>query len=85
MDPGLAIGLNVTYSCPDGQVFDSDWFATPRVRLTCQQNGAFDSQDWQEARCVLRKYTCNWWHFINTTIVSFPSHDNRVLRLHYNK
>ena len=55
MDPGLAIGLNVTYSCPDGQVFDSDWFATPQVRLTCQQNGAFDSQDWQEARCVLRK------------------------------
>ena len=55
VDPGLAIGLNVTYSCPDGQVFDSDWFATPRVRLTCRQNGAFDSQDWREARCVLRK------------------------------
>ena len=30
------IGYNLTYSCPEGMVFDHDWFATPFVMLTCQ-------------------------------------------------
>ena len=30
------VGYNLTYVCPDGQVFDHDWFATPFVMMTCQ-------------------------------------------------
>ena len=30
------VSYNLTYVCPDGQVFDHDWFATPGILLTCQ-------------------------------------------------
>ena len=30
------VGYNLTYVCPEGQVFDHDWFATPFVFMTCQ-------------------------------------------------
>ena len=30
------IGYNLTYSCPEGMVFDHDWFATPFVMMTCK-------------------------------------------------
>ena len=30
------VGFNLTYVCPDGQVFNHDWFATPFVMMTCQ-------------------------------------------------
>jgi len=35
-DPAPPVGFNLTYICPEGQVFDRDWFATPFVMLTCQ-------------------------------------------------
>ena len=38
MKPAPGIGFNVTYVCPDGMVFDSDWFAKPFVLMTCQVN-----------------------------------------------
>jgi hypothetical protein len=30
------VGFNLTFSCPDKQVFESDWFARPFVMMTCQ-------------------------------------------------
>ena len=30
------VGFNLTYVCPEGQVFNHDWFATPFVMMTCQ-------------------------------------------------
>ena len=36
MSPAPPIGFNLTYVCPPGEVFDSDWFATPFVLTTCQ-------------------------------------------------
>ena len=30
------VGFNLTYVCPEDQVFDHDWFATPFVMMTCQ-------------------------------------------------
>jgi hypothetical protein len=30
------VGFNLTFSCPDKQVFESDWFAMPFVMMTCQ-------------------------------------------------
>jgi hypothetical protein len=30
------VGFNLTFSCPEGQVFESDWFAMPFVMMTCQ-------------------------------------------------
>ena len=30
------VGNNITYVCPEGQVFNHDWFATPFVMMTCQ-------------------------------------------------
>ena len=33
------VGYNLTYICPEGQVFDHDWFATPFVFMTCQVSG----------------------------------------------
>ena len=30
------VGYNLTYVCPEGQVFDHDWFATPFVTMMCQ-------------------------------------------------
>ena len=30
------VGFNLTYVCPENQVFDHDWFATPFVMMTCQ-------------------------------------------------
>ena len=30
------VGFNLTYVCPENQVFDHDWFATPFVMMTWQ-------------------------------------------------
>ena len=30
------MGFNLTFICPEGQVFSTDWFATPFVMMTCQ-------------------------------------------------
>jgi hypothetical protein len=30
------VGFNLTFVCPDGQVFASDWLAAPFVMMTCQ-------------------------------------------------
>ena len=35
-DTLFPVHYNLTYVCPEGQVFDSDWFATPFILLTCQ-------------------------------------------------
>ena len=36
LSPAPPIGFNLTYICPPGEVFDSDWLATPFVLTTCQ-------------------------------------------------
>ena len=36
MEAAPKIGFNLTYSCPEGEVFNHDWFATPFVLMTCQ-------------------------------------------------
>ena len=36
MEAAPKIGFNLTYSCPDGMVFNHDWFATPFILMTCQ-------------------------------------------------
>ena len=36
MTPAPNVGFNLTYVCPEGQVFEHDWFATPFVMMTCQ-------------------------------------------------
>ena len=36
MTPAPSVGFNLTYVCPEGQVFNHDWFATPFVMMTCQ-------------------------------------------------
>ena len=30
------VGFNLTFVCPNGQVFESDWLAMPFVMTTCQ-------------------------------------------------
>ena len=34
--PAPPVGFNLTFSCPEGKVFNHDWFATPFVMMTCQ-------------------------------------------------
>ena len=36
LTPAPPVGFNLTYVCPEGQVFNHDWFATPFVMMTCQ-------------------------------------------------
>ena len=36
LQPAPPVGFNLTFSCPAGQVFNHDWFATPFVMMTCQ-------------------------------------------------
>ena len=36
LSPAPPVGFNLTFRCPEGQVFDNDWFATPFVMSTCQ-------------------------------------------------
>ena len=36
MEAAPKIGFNLTYSCPDGMVFNHDRFATPFILMTCQ-------------------------------------------------
>ena len=36
MTPAPNVGFNLTYVCPEEQVFEHDWFATPFVMMTCQ-------------------------------------------------
>ena len=43
----------MTFVCPEGQVFDHDWFATPFILMTCQDDGSFDQPDWDIYNCVL--------------------------------
>ena len=38
MTPAPNVGFNLTYVCPEEQVFEHDWFATPFVMMTCQVN-----------------------------------------------
>ena len=42
LTPAPPVGFNLTFICPAGQVFDHDWFATPFLMMTCQENGIFD-------------------------------------------
>ena len=50
------VGFNLTYECPEGMVFETDWFANPVIRLTCQQSGEFDEVDFDSYLCVYRKF-----------------------------
>ena len=34
--PAPPVGFNLTFFCPEGMVFNHDWFATPFVMMTCQ-------------------------------------------------
>ena len=36
LTPAPPVGFNLTFICPEGQVFDHDWFATPFIMMTCQ-------------------------------------------------
>ena len=36
MKPASPVGFNLTFVCPQGQVFKSDWLAIPFVMMTCQ-------------------------------------------------
>ena len=36
MTPAPSVGFNLTYVCPEGMVFNHDWFASPFVMMTCQ-------------------------------------------------
>ena len=36
LTPAPPVGFNLTFICPEGQVFDHDWFATPFLMMTCQ-------------------------------------------------
>ena len=38
MKPAPPVGFNLTFICPQGQVFESDWLAMPFVMMTCQVN-----------------------------------------------
>ena len=70
LTPAPPVGFNVTFQCPEGYVFNSDWFATPFLMMTCQvcsrvnnqkfnsvfqSDGSFDVPDWEAYQCVLRK------------------------------
>ena len=81
-DTLFPVSFNLTYACPEGQVFDADWFATPFVLLTCRDNGAFDPVDWTIYQCVLRECRGMAWCLLSPSI---PSFHYRVLRLHNHK
>ena len=53
LSPAPPVGFNVTFVCPEGEVFDHDWFATPFIMMTCQDDGSFDQPDWEIYECVL--------------------------------
>ena len=36
MEPAPPVSFNLTFVCPEGQVFEQDWFATPFIMMTCQ-------------------------------------------------
>jgi hypothetical protein len=36
MTPAPPVGFNLTFVCPQGQVFESNWLAIPFVMMTCQ-------------------------------------------------
>ena len=36
LTPAPPVGFNLTFICPEGKVFEHDWFATPFVMMTCQ-------------------------------------------------
>ena len=38
LTPAPPVGFNLTFICPEGQVFEHDWFATPFIMMTCQVN-----------------------------------------------
>ena len=41
LQPAPPVGFNVTYKCPKGMVFDSDWLGIPFVFMTCQVGNCF--------------------------------------------
>ena len=105
MTPAPQMGFNITYKCPPGQlllskhvitflfcsgeVFDSDWYATPFILMTCMDNGLFDSvEDWEPFKCSLRKdYKISFlfWklsfitNLITVSIIQFFSNNHGVL------
>jgi hypothetical protein len=44
MTPSPPVGFNLTFVCPDKQVFESDWLAIPFVMMTCQVAPLFPGQ-----------------------------------------
>ena len=45
LTPAPRVGFNLTFICPEGQVFDHDWFATPFIMMTCQVKSRDLSRD----------------------------------------
>ena len=60
LTPAPPVGFNLTFICPDGQVFEHDWFATPFIMMTCQPTGLFDEPTWDDLLCVWRGYQVLW-------------------------
>ena len=59
MTPAPNVGFNLTYVCPEGQVFEHDWFATPFVMMTCQVVIVF-------VQNIYNIYIINYWMILNT-------------------
>ena len=41
MTPAPPVGFNLTFICPEGQVFEQDWFATPFIMMTCKVTSTY--------------------------------------------
>ena len=47
-------------------VFSEDWFSTPLVTITCQDDGEFEQPNWEDLSCVIRRFhkmNFLWWLF----------------------
>ncbi len=52
--PAVPTGTRITYGCPDGLKFESDWYRLPRVTVECDSNGLIlPPQNWEH--CIDRE------------------------------
>ena len=60
MTPSPPVGFNLTFVCPDKQVFESDWLAIPFVMMTCQVD--------LSQRYSLTRSGCLWYWMMKVLI-----------------
>ena len=54
VDPLVPVGETLALSCPEGHIFEDEWYRVPRLEYTCGTDGVFNHEP--TAKCVSSEF-----------------------------